>query len=446
MIIKGSARGNSAADTKRLADHLLAHDNERVAVLETRGVGADRLHEAFEEMRAVSLATRTRRPLYHASISPTADEARLMAPRHWIEAADELERLLGLAGHPRLLVRHDKRGRGHLHIVWARAHPVTLKVAHDGHTYAKHEACARALERRWRLRPVVGAHNRPEGIARPVAAATHQCWQAEVRTGVRVADIATTLRRCWSQSTDGRDFAAAAHQAGLRLARGRRGIVAVDPAGTPHSLPRRLGIKANQVRLRLADIDPATLPSVEAAKAAARQPSPPGRKPIMPKNTFTVSASRPPRRKTAASQPTTPLDAAYWRSLGFEVEAVGPVLLVTLAPGVRLEDCGDRLTLRKDGPPTAEETRLMVAAAKARGWQGIRFSGGTPEWQRAARIEAIRQGFDPADVSIECEDHGPPPALAMPDHLRRRIAPPPPDKDRAPKPVPGGETAPAYRP
>lgn len=245
MIIKGSCRGGSAADGKRLADHLLdARGNERVTVLEFHGLSASGLHEAFEEMRALSLATRTRRPLYHASISPAADEARRMTPRHWIEAADELERRLGLVGHQRVLIRHDKNGRGHLHIVWNRCDSVTLKVAHDGHTYARHEACARALEARWRLRPVIGAHIRPKGIARPVAAINHKEHQAEIRTGIPTAEVAAILRQCWRQSPDGPAFAVAVHLAGLTLANGRRGVIVLDPAGTPHSLARRLGLKA----------------------------------------------------------------------------------------------------------------------------------------------------------------------------------------------------------
>ncbi len=83
MIIKGSCRGQSASDVRRLSDHILdARGNQAVRVLDLRGVGAGTLPGALDEMRAVSLATRSRRPLYHSSISPDADEARRMAPRH----------------------------------------------------------------------------------------------------------------------------------------------------------------------------------------------------------------------------------------------------------------------------------------------------------------------------------------------------------------------------
>lgn len=110
-----------------------------------------------------------------------------------------------------------------------------------------------------------------------MATATHGCWQAQERTGITVAEVAAALRRCWDDAEDGRAFLAAAHCAGLRLARGRRGVVAVDPAGTPHALPRRLGLRADAVRRKLADLDADALPTVEDTQAALRRQTTPGR-------------------------------------------------------------------------------------------------------------------------------------------------------------------------
>jgi hypothetical protein len=454
MIIKGSARGQSAADVGRLARHLLAAENEAVAVLQLRGVVASGLAEALAEMRAISMATRTRRPLYHASISVTVEESRRMSARQWVEAADALEQALGLTGHQRGLVQHSKKGRTHLHVVWGRVHPVSLKVAHDGHTYAKHERVARTLEALWRLTPVVGVHSRPQGIRRPRAAMSHQDWQAQSRTGVSAAEVAEALRQAWDTSPDGRAFAVALRQQGLTLARGRRGILAVDAAGTPHSLSRRLGLKAEAVRRKLADLDPAKLPSVEDAKV---NPSPirsidmaqTNRKPPRQFPAAAQARRKPPRPGQPAPDATPP-NPDYWTGLGCPVEEVAGVLLVTLPSGTRLEDRGDQM--RFHGEPSPADTAALVAATKARNWQGLRLSGGTPEWQRAARLEALKQGFDLADISLECEDGQKPPvaAMAMPDHIRRRLGlPKPPEEDtsaptpEAPAPEPA---APVWRP
>jgi len=60
-------------------------------------------------MRAVSLGTRSRRALYHASLSLSADEAFGLDDPRWIEAVDCLERHLDLVGHQRIVVGHSKK-------------------------------------------------------------------------------------------------------------------------------------------------------------------------------------------------------------------------------------------------------------------------------------------------------------------------------------------------
>ena len=264
MIIKGSARGQSAPDTSRLASHLLSSENEAVELIQLRGVASPALPSALEEMRLVTLGSRVRRGLYHASISLDRDEAPAMGTTRWLEAVDELERRLGMVGHQRAVVRHVKRDREHIHVVWCRVHPTSLKLARDSQNYRKHEECSRALEARWNLRQVVGVHTRPAGTPRPVAIGTHGDWQAQERTGIAVNDVADAFTDAWRSTATGNQFATAIGLEGFKLARGRRGIVAVDSAGTPHSLPRRLQLRADVVRRRLVDIDLNQLPTVES--------------------------------------------------------------------------------------------------------------------------------------------------------------------------------------
>jgi len=71
LIIKGGATSGA----QRLADHLERTDtNERAELLELRGVAGETLADALSEMEAVGSGTRTKRPLYHASINTRADE------------------------------------------------------------------------------------------------------------------------------------------------------------------------------------------------------------------------------------------------------------------------------------------------------------------------------------------------------------------------------------
>lgn len=423
MIIKGSARGQSAADAAALARHLLAKENELAEVLEIRGVTAEALAAVLEEMRLVTMGSRARRGLYHASINLDRDEAPKLGRARWLEAADELERRLGMVSHQRCVVRHVKRGREHIHIVWCRVHPVTLRLARDSHNRRKHEECSRALEERWRLRPVIGAHTRHAGTPRPVAIATHGDWQAAERTGIPVKGVAAALQEAWVATTSGRAFAAAIAREGLTLARGRRGIIVVDEAGTPHSLPRRLQLRAAEVQRRLADIDEAALPTIDGIKAAIRRRTR-GNTMNTTDMAFGMGDAWPRRGRRPSDR--TPLTPDYWRQLGFAVDESADVLLIHLPGGTMLHDHGHRITLARKGEPTDEEIRLLVAAGKARGWKTVRFFNGSPEFQRRARVEALRQGYRIDQISLECEDGAPPPlsAAPMPEHIKRRIMPP----------------------
>lgn len=438
MIIKGSSRGNDWRDVRRLADHLLAHDNELAEVLEIDGTVGNDLHTALREMRTVSLGTRCRKPLYHSSINLDRNEVANMTRKMWIEAVEELGRRLGMDGHQRVVVRHIKAGREHVHIVWSRIDPVTLKVATDSHNYRKHEQTSRLLEERWNLRQVVGAHTRPERTPRPVAQATHADWQASVRTGISVASVAHRIRDAWNASRDGHAFANELKKRSLFLANGRRGIVVMDEAGTPHSIGRRLGIKAVEVNRKLADIDAGRLPSVEELKART-------------KHVHTLEGDRNMKGRmnlpgiAPAWGDGTPPDwesiERYWADLGYKPEKRWDAVWIWMQ-GAWITDYGDRLIIDAELPTNAQ-INAIVAAGKARGWKGIRFFG-PEEFQQRARLEALRQGFRPEDITLECEagkGGGTPPTPAkdaMPEHVRKALgipdpnAPPrrPPPRDR----------------
>lgn len=412
MVIKGSSRGQSATDVRRLVDHLLADENESVEVAQIQGTAATDLRGALAEMRAVSFGSRTRKALYHASINVGRDEDTAMARDRWLEAVDELERHLGLIGHPRAVVVHLKRGREHVHVVWGRCDPVTLKCTSDSNNYRRHEECSRALEERFGLRPVVGAHTRLADTPRPVAAATHADLQAAERTGVAVADVAVRIRGAWAESANGREFAAALTRRGLCLATGRRGILIVDEAGTPHSIGRRLGMKAAVVRAKLADIDEARLPTLDEVRPNKRE--------------RTMKDKRKPVGATAGGRQRMviwdDLDD-YWTKQGATVVRQWDSLWIDYLDG-RFRDYGDHIEIHSDAEPTDEQVAALVSAGKSRGWQTIRFFGGSESYQRRARLEALRQGYPPEAISLECEDGLREKAIAsetLPEHLRRKL-------------------------
>jgi hypothetical protein len=275
VVIKGGAR----AGPGELALHLLRADtNELVKVRSFDRVTATELRDALFEMVAMGQGSRSRRPLYHASINTPVWEA--LTEDQKAASIDRLGRQLGLDGQPRVEVEHIKGGRHHLHVVWLRIDPETGKAIPDSHNYRKHEEVARDLEREFGHERVQGAHHEREGVDRPGRRPSLGETRQGERSGLTPEAAKAQLRELWSQADTGQAFVAALDDAGWVLAQGdkRNVLVALDPAGETHAVNKDItGLSAAKVRERLADIDAGKLPSVDEAReqVRGRQPSPP---------------------------------------------------------------------------------------------------------------------------------------------------------------------------
>ncbi len=268
MVIKGV----SCSGARRLAVHLMRTDtNERAEVRELRGVAAEDLRGALLEMEAVAAGARTTKPFYHASINTRADEKLSDAQR--LEAIDALEKKLGLDGQSRVVVVHEKEGREHCHIVWSRIDLDRMAAISDSHNYRKHEEVARELERRFGHERVQGAHVERDGKERPKRTPSHAEMLATERGAVDPAAARKLVTEVWRRTDSGRSFKAALEEKGWLLARGnRRDFVVIDPNGGVHSLARRVErARAKDIRVRMAGINPESLPSVGEARAAQRE-------------------------------------------------------------------------------------------------------------------------------------------------------------------------------
>jgi hypothetical protein len=267
VIIKGKSVGGA----KRLAVHLMRTDtNERAEVKELRGVAAEDLRGALLEMQAVAAGARSTKPFYHGSINTRADER--LTDEQRTQAIDRLENALGLTGQPRVVVVHEKEGREHCHIVWSRIDLERMAAISDSHNYRKHEEVARALEREFGHERVQGAHVEREGKPRPERTPSHAEMLQADRTGMSPQQVKTQVTELWQRTDSGQAFAVALWDAGYVLARGdRRDYVVIDPMGGTHSLARRVeGMKAKDIRERMADMDSQRLPSIADAKQIQR--------------------------------------------------------------------------------------------------------------------------------------------------------------------------------
>lgn len=302
MIIKGSSR----AGPKQLATHLQRADtNERVIVLELQSGSAD-LASTFRDWQTIAEGTRGSKGLYHVNIDP--DARYTMTPAQWTRAVEVLEKELGLEGQPRAVVLHEKHGREHIHVVWARTDIDTMTLRSDSMNYAAHERASAALELEFGHEPVPGKHakrDRERQPEFPKAEVRHDEWQQAERAGISIEERRAQLAALHRASDNGLAFKAALEEAGYLLAKGdRRDFVIVDQTGDIHSLGRELKLKAAEVRAFMADLDRDQVPV--AAEAVAQQ-----------------RAADKERGQGAEPQPETPqpapdkpaLDAALSRAL-----------------------------------------------------------------------------------------------------------------------------------
>ena len=272
MIIKGACRTNGTQLGSYLGDYLNAEKNERVEMIELRGSATRSLSQSIANWEAEAKGTRCKKPLWHAQIAPAKHE--FLTREQQLEAVSILEKKLGFEGQPRAIVMHEKKdGSQHLHVVWSRTDRATGKARRDAFTKYKNVAAAREIEERFGLQKVANPEfkNKDKSKTREqrreeAKAAKEQASRPHTRQKDAERDQRKeTITRLWHESDSGKAFRAALQDAGYILAGGKsRAFVVVDQQGQIHSLARQLSdADTAQVKERLKDIDPASIPKAE---------------------------------------------------------------------------------------------------------------------------------------------------------------------------------------
>jgi hypothetical protein len=259
VILDGAQRGGA----RNLAVHLMKPENEHIELHEIRGFAADTLQGALREAEAISRGTRCRQFLYSLSFSPPEKERVPVSA--FEDAIERTEAKLGLVGHARVVVFHEKEGRRHAHCVWSRINPHSMKAVRMSHDRRKLGDISRQLflEHGWKM---------PEGLIdrdlrNPLNFDRKEWFQAR-RVDKDPRDIKNALQQCWAASDSSSAFRSSLEQRGYWLARGDRGgVVAIDINGGVYAVARWIGIKTKHVRDRMGDLN--TLPSVDEAQEHA---------------------------------------------------------------------------------------------------------------------------------------------------------------------------------
>tara|TARA_R110002126_G_scaffold239459_19_gene382823 strand:- start:3573 stop:4871 length:1299 start_codon:yes stop_codon:yes gene_type:complete len=257
MILKGSQRAGGT----QLAIHLLKTDeNEHAEIHEIRGFMGDTPMEAFNEAYAISRGTKCQQFLFSLSLSPPETES--VPVDVFEQAISDIEKKIGLAGQPRVIVFHEKEGRRHAHCVWSRIDVEKMRAINLPHFKLKLRDISRELylEHGWKM---------PQGLLNSNERNPLNFTQAEWQQAKRIKQdprvIKQAFQDCWAISDSRAAFASALKERGYYLAKGdRRGFVAVDWRGEVYPISRWVDIKTKEVKSKLGNLE--NLPSVEETK------------------------------------------------------------------------------------------------------------------------------------------------------------------------------------
>lgn len=304
MIINGGSRRAGGWFAAHLTNGV---DNDRVSIVEIRGLLADTVREALRDMEIMASGTRAENYFYHANINPRADER--LTPEQWEQAIDTLEANLGLEGHSRIIVEHEKEGRIHRHVLWSRIDTDSMTAIPDGHNYLMHERTARELERAFGHEPVQGAFDREADTPRPDRRPENWETFRGHESGIDPQVMKAELTELWHRADSGKAFAAALDEAGYILCKGdKRDFCVIDQAGDEHSLARRIdGAKAKDIRERMADVDRDDLPSVAEGRALVKDREDSSSAPANRNVPLAAPTAEPVPRTESESQPA-PID------------------------------------------------------------------------------------------------------------------------------------------
>ena len=260
MIVKQ----HSARSFQAVSDYLLhdkqARTEERVEWSHAQNVWSEDVREAWQEM-AVTVADaprlkresgaspagrRVRNAAFHLSLSWAQDENP--SREDMLEAGRDALKALGLDKHQALFVCHNDEPHPHVHILVNRIDRETGRANKLAHSKRKLQDWALAYERdQGHIRCQLREEN-----------------NAKLKHGERPRYDDPAIRTAWERSDTGKAFQAALAERGYTLAMGNRRIVVVDPHGKAINPARELhGVKAAQIKARLADIDLSALPRAE---------------------------------------------------------------------------------------------------------------------------------------------------------------------------------------
>lgn len=260
MIAKGTTHNNGL----KLAQYITTgKDGERAELWKLYGFASPDIKQAFRCVHVMAEATKCEQPFFHVQVRNR--EGEKLTRQQWEVAAHRIMRINGLTGQPYAIAFHinEITGEEHMHLAVSRIDAETMKATPLPFFQERLTKISRELEKEFGLEPVKSEREGPIKYA-------PKRWEAEQshRLGFDKNAIRNTIRACHDRTDCGRNFDNELANEGLILALGnRRDYVVIDHAGGIHALGQRiLGMKPRDLRVKLADLDHANIPTVEQAR------------------------------------------------------------------------------------------------------------------------------------------------------------------------------------
>jgi Relaxase/Mobilisation nuclease domain len=235
MIIKGTSV-KSRKHSTYLANHLLnANDNEICEVWDIDG------HAKPNDLKAaigdfydmVSLTRGGKNGLFMLSFNPEMGEK--MSKENYFHAIAEAEKRFGLEGQPKAVVRHFKRDRDHIHVVWQTTDTETRKIKPNIYFFKrKSMALARDLEMEL-------GHKRVSNEKSFKSYSDKDRERAKIDASQLQPDKRKMIiQEAFKNSKNSFEFTESINSIGLSPAKGKVGICLVDVAGQSYNLEKEL--------------------------------------------------------------------------------------------------------------------------------------------------------------------------------------------------------------
>lgn len=193
---------------------------------------------------------KTEKPVMAYSLSWHPDQKP--SPDHMRETALQSLKVLGLEEHEAFIVAHSDTPHRHVHVIANRIHPISGLVASSSYTFRK-------------LSDFALQYAQTHNLSYSPQRAENKRRREEGKT-TRYHDAG--IAGAWAASLDAKGFVAALSERGFVLAQGNKRLVVVDRYGKIHNPTRHIeGVRAKQLRERLAGLDLEALP--DAKKVAA---------------------------------------------------------------------------------------------------------------------------------------------------------------------------------